>query len=114
MFYQIILLHIYCFAIEVVSPVSMQTKSAFGKTIQENAKATGAKLVRSTSNATSLIVCNLRCLNDNGCEATNYLTSSSSSYSVGGVCQLLGYESENGVTFEYEKHAIYTKLIKVN
>lgn len=113
MFYQIILLHMYCFAIEAVSVTSMQSKSAFGKTVKENTKATGVKLVRSTSNAASLIACNLGCLNDNGCGATNYLTFSSSSHRVGGECQLLSHEYENDATFEHERHAIYTKLIKV-
>ena len=104
-------LHVICVIIQ--SSVSIkQSRSAFGETIRENAKATGLRLVRQTLNAVSLVECNLKCLNDQDCRSTNYFAASTGRFR--GQCQLLNAHQEAELTFEPCENAVYTKLSKVS
>lgn len=85
-------------------------KSAFGGTFRENVEAVGHNLVRKSAKAVSLVDCNLKCLSDKTCEATNYLASSEK---CEGVCQLLVPHVEHEVQLKPVKSAVYTRLVKV-
>ena len=107
------ILYMLSLAIEVFSVTSIKSKSAFGVTMQENTKATGVKLARSTFKVLSLTACNLECVNDRNCGSTNYFTSTSSSENFQGSCQLLHHDHGSDITFEPEQNAIYTKLQQI-
>ena len=102
-----------CLAIEMFSFTSIQSRSAFGVTTRENTKATEVKLARRTFKVLSLTACNLECVNDRNCGATNYFPATSSSENFQGLCQLLHHGHGSDVAFERQQGAIYTKLQQV-
>lgn len=90
--------------------ISARSQSAYGETFRGNRNTREKEFTRDSVNVISLVDCNLRCLNDKDCEATNYLKTSTRN---GGTCQLLKHHKENDVKFELDSLTVYTRLFKV-
>ena len=97
------------------SNVSLSSKadslSAFGDLSLDHKKAVDVELLLGVKKVNSIIECNLWCLNDNDCEATNYYSAADGNDDVRGECELLKGAAENSLL--EQENATFTRLRKV-
>ena len=89
-----------------------QQNIGIGVDFAEHRKAAGTGIIRSSKKGISIIGCNLRCLRDELCVATNF-------YSDDGIgngnCELLlphGSPGQGGISFVLQQNATYSRMQK--
>lgn len=109
-FFVIVTIWIICINSNVSLATSADSLSAFGELSLEHKKAVGVELLLAVKKVSSIIECNLWCLNDKDCEATNYFAASDDSDGRG-ECELLTGAAENALL--EQENATFTRLRKV-
>ena len=110
-FLAIVMLFVVCINLNVSLSSGADSLSAFGDLSLDHKRAVGVELLLGVKEVSSIIECNLWCLNDKDCEATNYSSAADDNDGGRGECELLKGAAENSLV--KQENATFTRLRKV-